>query len=162
MADPKADGAASAGAPPGRRDAVRKIVVALLLVLVAQALFALTLVSALQLLVLRDAPFGMVGSSQVIAQAQSTVSLDITAFPNESAAMEAVNHGRLYGVYLTGDSSDTLVVVPSKISSARSRSRAPSSTPRTSWADRSRCRRSSSFRRVTGSARSSDFSCCRC
>lgn len=97
-----------------RRAVARKVLVALGGVLVIQALFALCLVSAVQLLAPRDMPFGMVGSSQVIAQAQSKVGLDLIAYPNQSAAMTAVDQGQLYGAYIVGSSSDTLVVVPAK------------------------------------------------
>ena len=97
----------------------RKILVALGAVLVAQALFALCLVSAVQLLVPRNMPFGMVGSSQVVAQAQSSVGLDLIAYPSRSAAMTAIDQGQLYGAYVTGSTGDTLTVVPAKSFFAR-------------------------------------------
>ena len=72
------------------RDVTSKAVMALLAVLVVQAFFALCLVSALQLLAPRNMPFGVVGSSPLVAQAQETVGLDIVAYPSQSAAMDAV------------------------------------------------------------------------
>ena len=114
MAEQHAGAATSADGEADKRGVRRKVVVALATVLVAQALFALCLVSALQLLVPRNAPFGMVGSSQVVAQAQTTVSLDIIAYPNQAAVIDAIDKGRLYGAYVTGASSDTLIVVPAK------------------------------------------------
>ena len=119
MAEQLAGTATSTDAEADKRSVRRKVVVALATVLVAQALFALCLVSALQLLVPRNAPFGMVGSSQVVAQAQTKVSLDIIAYPNQAAVMDAIDSGRLYGAYVTGTSSDTLVVVPAKSFFAR-------------------------------------------
>ena len=49
---------------------VKKGVVTLAMVLVLTAVFALCLVSALQLLVPRDMPFGVTGSSPVISDVQ--------------------------------------------------------------------------------------------
>ena len=98
----------------GRRVAV-KVVVALGLVLVVQALFALCLVSAQQILVPRNMPFGVAGPpSPVVAAGASRTGLDLTAYPNPSAAMAAANRGELYGAYITGSRADTLIVVPSK------------------------------------------------
>jgi hypothetical protein len=69
----------SAGTGPGKPNVTRKAVVALVTVLVAQALFALCLVSALQLLVLRNMPFGVVGPSKVTPAVTSKISLDTAA-----------------------------------------------------------------------------------
>ena len=115
MARQLADAAPSAAPAAGRRVMTRKIVVALGLVLVGQALFALCLVSAQQLLVPRNMPFGVVGSpSPVVAAVASKAGLDLSAYPSQSAAMTAVNRGELYGAYVTGSSGDTLIVVPAK------------------------------------------------
>ena len=97
----------------------RKVVVALGAVLIAQALFALCIVSAGQLLAPRNMPFGMVGSSRVVAQAQSAVGLAPVAYPSQSAVMTAIDQGQLYGAYVTGSGSDTLIVVPAKSFFAR-------------------------------------------
>ena len=32
-----------------------------------------------------------------------------TVYPNEAAAMDAINQGKIYGAYITGTSSDTLL-----------------------------------------------------
>ena len=114
MAEQPAVGTTSTPEEKDRSNVTRKAILALVAVLVVQAFFALCLVSALQLLVPRNMPFGVVGSSQVVAQAQSTVGLDIVAYPNQSAAMDALNQGKLYGAYITGSTSDTLIVVPAK------------------------------------------------
>lgn len=106
--------AASAPAAEGR-SGVLKIVAALAVVLAAQALLALCLVSAQQLLVPRNMPFGVTGPpSPVVAAVASRAGLDLTSYPNESAVMDAAHQGQLYGAYLSEGSSDTLVVVPAK------------------------------------------------
>jgi hypothetical protein len=98
-----------------RRGLTRKIVGALAVVLIAQALLALCLVSAQQLLVPRDMPFGVAGApSPVVAAVTSKIGLALTDYPNQSAAMTAIDQGSLYGAYVTGSSSDTLIVVPAK------------------------------------------------
>jgi len=71
MAEQLAAPTTSAAAEAGRRDVTRKAVAALVTVLVAQAVFALCLVSALQLLVPRNMPFGVVGPSKVVAARRS-------------------------------------------------------------------------------------------
>jgi len=97
-----------------RRGVLKKILVALVGVLVFQALFELCLVSAEQLSVPRNMPFGVVGSpSQVVAEV-APKGLALSSYPNESAAMTALEQGQLYGAYVTGSSSDTLIVVPAK------------------------------------------------
>jgi hypothetical protein len=84
-------------------------------VLAAQTLFVLCLVSAQQLLVARNMPFGVAGApSPVVAAVTSRLGLDLTDYPNQSAAMAAIDQGSLYGAYVTGSSSDTLIVVPAK------------------------------------------------
>ncbi|MGW2779786.1 hypothetical protein ACWC3X_00785 [Streptomyces populi] len=95
--------------------AVTKIVVTLGIVLVAQALLALCLVSAQQLLVPRNMPFGVTGPpSPVVAAVASRAGLDLTSYPSESAAAQAAERGELYGAYVSAGSADTLIVVPSK------------------------------------------------
>ncbi|KUO10801.1 hypothetical protein AQJ58_17845 [Streptomyces sp. DSM 15324] len=85
------------------------------MVLVVQSLFALSLVSAQQLLVPRNMPFGVAGPpSPVVAAVASRAGLDLTSYPNTSAVMDAVDQGELYGAYIGSGSSDTLVVVPAK------------------------------------------------
>jgi hypothetical protein len=108
------------GAPastPGETDrgvVARKAIVALVLVVLAQAVFALCIVSAQQLSGPREMPFGVVGSSPVVAQAQTKASLHVVTYPDSSAVMAAIDRGELYGGYLTGDASDSVLVVPAK------------------------------------------------
>ena len=119
MAEQVASDTASAGAGAGGRNVTRRVVVALAAVLAAQALFALCLVSALQLLAPRNMPFGVVGSSKVVAAVTSKVSLDTIGYADKSAALGAIGRGQLYGAYVTGSTSDTLIVVPAKSFFAR-------------------------------------------
>ncbi|MER7770482.1 hypothetical protein [Kitasatospora sp. NPDC096140] len=85
------------------------------LVLVAQALFVLCLVSAQQLLVPRNMPFGVAGApSPVVAEVASKLGLDLTSYPSQSAVTDAADRGELYGGYISDGSSDTLVIVPAK------------------------------------------------
>ena len=115
MARQLADATPSAASATGRRDTTRKIVVALGTVLALQALFVLCLVSAQQLLVARSMPFGVAGApSPVVAAVASKLGLDLTDYPSQSAAMTAIDQGSLYGAYVTGSTSDTLIVVPAK------------------------------------------------
>src|SRR5215467_4103841 len=115
----------SAGAKAGTwtiridQNLARKAVAALVTVLIIQTLFALCLVSAQQLLAPRNMPFGVVGPSKVVAAVNSKITLATIGYPNKSAAMTAINRGELYGAYVTGSSSDTLIVVPAKSFFAR-------------------------------------------
>jgi len=96
---------------------IRKILVALVTVLVLQAIFALCLVSAQQLPVPRSMPFGVAGAPSPVPAAVASnpkLGLDLTDYSRKSAAMTAINQSKLYGAYITGKSSDTLIVVPAK------------------------------------------------
>jgi hypothetical protein len=98
---------------------VKKVVVSLGVVLVVQSLFALCLISALQLLVPRDMPFAVTGSSKVVNAVASQVSLETISYANESAALDAINQSKAYGAYIPGSTHDTLIVVPAKSFFAR-------------------------------------------
>ncbi|WP_159401020.1 hypothetical protein [Streptomyces sp. NRRL B-24484] len=92
-----------------------KIAFALGLVLFAQALLALSLVSAQQLLVPRNMPFGVTGPpSPVVAEVASKVGLDLTSYKDQAALTDAADRGELYGGYVSGGATDTVVVVPAK------------------------------------------------
>ncbi|MFD0346092.1 hypothetical protein ACFQ0M_08440 [Kitasatospora aburaviensis] len=107
--------AQQAASATGGRSALAKIVFALGLVLFVQALLALCLVSAQQLLVPRNMPFGVAGPpSPVVAEVASRVGLALTSYEDQSAATAAADRGELYGAYVSGGSADTLIVVPSK------------------------------------------------
>jgi hypothetical protein len=92
----------------------KRIIVALAAVAFFQCLFVLCLVSASQLQVPRNMPFGATGASPVINAAGSKVSLQTTLYPSESAARGAVNQSEIYGAYIPGVSSDTLITVAQK------------------------------------------------
>ncbi|MEV6728478.1 hypothetical protein [Streptomyces sp. NPDC051364] len=93
---------------------MKKVVVALGIVLLVQCAFALCLISALQLLVPRNMPFAVTGASQVVNAVTSEVSLETISYANESAAVDAIGQSKVYGAYIPGATSDTLIVVPSK------------------------------------------------
>lgn len=98
----------------------KRALAALLLVLFFECVLAVVWISALQAQVPRNMPFGVTGSSPVVTAAQSQrisgyqASFVNTRYPNESAAMEAINQGDIYGAYITGKSSDTLLTVQAK------------------------------------------------
>jgi hypothetical protein len=93
---------------------VKKPLIALAAVLVLVALFALCLVSALQLLVPRDMAFGVTGPSPVVDAVQSEFSLDLITYASEAELTQAAERGDIYGGYIPGSSSDQLVTVPAK------------------------------------------------
>ena len=98
----------------------RKALPALALVLFLVCSVAVVWVSALQAQVPRNMPFGVTGTSPVVSAAESAkvsgyrISFVNTTYPNEAAAMDAINQGKIYGAYITGTSSDTLLTVQAK------------------------------------------------
>ncbi|MFE8018315.1 hypothetical protein ACFU3O_37005 [Streptomyces antibioticus] len=106
---------AQTASPARGRSVAVKTGFALGLVLFVQALLALCLVSAQQLLVPRNMPFGVSGPpSPVVAEAASKVGLDLTFYASASALTDAADRGELYGGYVSDGPQDTLIVVPAK------------------------------------------------
>ena len=103
-----------------RRRRAAKILVALLLVLLLGSVLLLVSMSALATQRPQNMPFGVTGSSPVVTAAQSAkfagyqMSFVNRLYANESDVMNAINQGAIYGAYIPGQSSDTLLVVPSK------------------------------------------------
>lgn len=93
---------------------MKKPLVALTIVLVFLALYALCLVSAVQLLYPRNMPFGVTGPSPVVEAVQTKYSLDIITYSSEADLNQAAQQGDIYGGYIPGTSSDVLVTVPAK------------------------------------------------
>ncbi len=93
---------------------MRKPIAALLTVLVLVALFVVCLVSALQLLAPRAMPFGVTGPSPVVDAVQKEYSLDLITYGSEAELTQAATNGEIYGGYVPGASSDTLITVPAK------------------------------------------------
>ena len=93
---------------------MKKPLIALASVIVLVALFAVCLVSALQLLAPREMPFGVTGPSPVVDAVQSTYSLDVVTYSTETDLTQAAERGEIYGGYIPGTSSDTLITVPAK------------------------------------------------
>ncbi len=93
----------------------KKSVTALVAVGVLVAVFAVCLISAVQLLEPRNMPFGVTGPSPVVDAVQQEYSLDLITYSSESKLMQAAKDGEIYGGYIPGSSStDTLVTVPAK------------------------------------------------
>jgi hypothetical protein len=97
-----------------------KIVGALALVVILLCVLTLCAVSALQVAVPRNMPFGVTGASPVVTAAESQkisghqVSFVNTLYANQSDAINAINQAKLYGAYIVGTNSDTLLTVPAK------------------------------------------------
>ena len=98
----------------------RRALPALAVVLLLVCSVAVVWVSALQVQVPRNMPFGVTGTSPVVTAAESAkvsgypISFVNTTYPNEAAAMDAINQGKIYGAYITGTSSDMLLTVQAK------------------------------------------------
>src|SRR5690348_5746516 len=133
MAEQVAETPTSAGAEPGGRHGgsmtaktqlkafVKGVLIAFAIVLVIVLGLVAVSVSAQQVPIPRNMPFGVTGSSPVVTAAQSaeivpghTVSFTNTLYPNQTAAMDAINQGKIYGAYITGTNSDTLLVSEAK------------------------------------------------
>ncbi|MGB7982318.1 MAG: hypothetical protein WCF36_16170 [Candidatus Nanopelagicales bacterium] len=92
----------------------RKSLVALITVGILALAFAVSLISAVQLLAPRDMPFGVTGTSPVVAAVQQEYSLDLQTYANEADLTAAAERGDIYGGYVVGSTTDTLVTVPAK------------------------------------------------
>ena len=98
----------------------KKIVPALALVVIFVCVYTVCAITALQAPVPRNMPFGVTGASPVVTAAESQkfsgyqVSFVNTLYASQSDAMNAINQGKLYGAYIVGTNSDTLLTVPAK------------------------------------------------
>ncbi len=97
-----------------RSAVAKKSVVALTAVGLLVLIFGVCLISAVQLLAPRDMPFGVTAPSPVVDAVQQEYSLDITTYASEADLMAAAENGDIYGGYIVGSSTDTLVTVPAK------------------------------------------------
>lgn len=93
---------------------VKKSVVALVTVGVLALIFAVCLISASQLLAPRQMPFGVTASSPVVDAVQEEFSLDLETYANEGDLIAAAEAGDIYGGYVVGSDSDTLVTAEAK------------------------------------------------
>src|SRR5262245_9977149 len=98
-----------------------KVVAGLLLVALLACVLTLVTMSALATQRPQNMPFGVTGASPVVTQAQSAkvgglyqMSFVNRLYANENDVMNAINQGAIYGAYIPGASSDTLLTVPSK------------------------------------------------
>jgi hypothetical protein len=95
---------------------LKKGLTALAIGLVLIAIFAFSLISAVQELEPHDMPFGVTGSSPVVSAIQDKYpdALDLIDYSSEADLIQAAEQGDLYGGYVPGTSADTLVTVPAK------------------------------------------------
>jgi hypothetical protein len=111
--------------PPTSRAAwgalpLRRTLATLLFVLVLVCVVTAVWVDALQAQVPRKMPFGVTGRSAVVKAVEARglkgyeISFDKTTYASESAAMKAIDQGKLYGAYITGATSDTLLLPEAK------------------------------------------------
>ena len=80
-----------------------------------QCLFAFNYMDAGHEPVATDLPFGVVGSSPILTQAEKQFSLKVTVYPNESAAKTGIDKAQIWGALIPAGQSggpDTLIVVP--------------------------------------------------
>ena len=97
-----------------KRESAKTIVVSMAVIAVLMGVMVLCLVSAVQKLEPVNMPFGVVGSSQVVAGVEDKVSLDTTTYTSESDARAAVERGDVYGAYVPGTAGDTLILAQAK------------------------------------------------
>ncbi|WP_086871214.1 hypothetical protein [Streptomyces viridochromogenes] len=97
----------------GRRRGLKAILVALGTCAVMQCLFATNYMSAQHAPEAVDLPFGVTGSSPVLATARKDISLEVTQYPDEAAVRSAIDKAKIWGGLVTSGTSNTLLVVPS-------------------------------------------------
>ncbi len=108
----------------------KNLIAPIALAVLLTTLFAVNYMSSGHEPIATDMPFGVVGSSPLPHDAQSPLfSLDVTKYPNEAAATQAMNEGKIYGALIAGGSLGPPTSSSSSRPSATSR---PSTSPRTS------------------------------
>ena len=93
---------------------VKKSLVALGTVGVLVVVFAVCLVSAVQLLSPRAMPFGVTGPSPLVDAVQQKYDLDVSTYASESDLSSAAERGEVYGGLVVGSGGDELLTVPAK------------------------------------------------
>ncbi len=107
---------APATAKPATARHGRAILIALGICAVMQCLFSFTYMDASHQPVATNLPFGVTGSSPILANAEHRFSLKVTHYPNEAALKNAIGQAELYGGLIpatTAGAPSTLIVVPS-------------------------------------------------
>jgi len=107
---PALDPAPSTAAPGSGGSRVSPVVGALVVVAVMQCLFALNYTTADRNPVASNLPFGVVGSSTLVAQVQQHMSLKTIQYPNEAAVHEAFDQAKIYGALVAGSTADILLI----------------------------------------------------
>jgi hypothetical protein len=117
---PARGGASGAGGTPFKV-LVLKHVVPLFAVLLLGCVLTLVSMSALATQRPQKMAFAVTGSSPVVTAAQSAkvagkyqMSFVNRLYANENDVMNAINQGEVYGAYIPGTTSDTLLTVPTK------------------------------------------------
>jgi hypothetical protein len=113
-------GAAGKGGMPTKAFVLRHVL-ALLAVLILASVLTVVSISANATQRPQNMPFGVTGSSPVVTVAESSklagayqMSFVNRLYANEAEVMRAINRGEIYGAYLPGTTSDTLLTVPTK------------------------------------------------
>ena len=102
--------APSTAAPSSGRARVTPVVSALLVVAIMQCLFTLNYTTADRNPVASNLPFGVIGSSSLIAQVQKHMSLKTIQYPNQAAVHQAFDQAKIYGALVPGAKADTLII----------------------------------------------------
>jgi hypothetical protein len=95
------------------KPATGPIIFALAWATLMTCLFGLNYISAAHSPVALNMPFGVVGSSELVTAVQSQMSLDVIEYADQSAAQAAMGRAEIYGALIPGDTSSTLMVMPS-------------------------------------------------
>jgi hypothetical protein len=108
-----ANGAADLAAERAPRPpASRQLIIALVVVLLVQALFVVSYVGALHNPRPHNLSFGVTGTSRLVAAVGTQLSLKTKSYADESAARRAIDERNVYGALITSPSGATLLVAP--------------------------------------------------
>ncbi len=102
--------APTTAAPSSGRARVTPVVSALLVVAIMQCLFTLNYTTADRNPVASNLPFGVIGSSSLVAQVQKHMSLKTIQYPNQAAVHQAFDQAKIYGALVPGTKADTLII----------------------------------------------------
>jgi Protein of unknown function (DUF3533) len=115
-----ANDAIASGAPDGRPgvepvprlSGYRLLGLALLVVLLVQAVFVSSYVGALHDPKPRDVQVGIVGPAPLAAAVAKQVGFELVPYASEAAARDAIDHRRIEGAFIGAPGGSTLLVVP--------------------------------------------------
>jgi hypothetical protein len=111
---PPAAAPADEPAATRRRFVPKNLVAPVILAVLVTTLFAFNYMSSGHEPVASRMPFGVVGSSSLAQAAQDDLfSLQITTYPTQAAATEAMDRGQIFGALIASTSPAQVIVVPS-------------------------------------------------